>query len=154
SRSPYCGCGPNLMGCARDEAHYLEIRRALRDELIDTVAWVVDHDQPLSRLFTTNETVRSAPSELFYQRWQVASGKRIGVDIRGWKSAGRPVPRDEETPGQHAGLLTTPHLLLYGDTPRARLRNAFNDLWCVAPSSVNVTAEQVLGLGATDLRDG
>jgi hypothetical protein len=34
------------------------------------------------------------------------------------------------------------------------MRNAFSDLWCLSPSSVDVTAEQVLGLGVTDLRAG
>jgi hypothetical protein len=155
SRSPFCGCGPNLMLCTRDEAQFREVERGLLRELTQTVAHVVEHDMPLASLFTMNETVRNGYSELFYQRWQVAQGLREGVtDVRAWPGEGKLVPRPEAAPGQHAGLLTAPHVLLYGDTPRARMRNAFSDLWCVAPSSVDVTAETVLGLGVTDLRAG
>ncbi len=155
ARSPFCGCGPNLMSCTRDEAQSDELRRALRDELTQTVAYVVERDLPLERLFTMNETVRTGYSELHYQRWQVIQGKRAAVgDYRAWAGAGKLAPREETTPGQHAGLLTAPHLLLYGDTPRARMRNDFSDMWCVTPASVDVTTAQVLGLGVTDLRDG
>ena len=155
ARSTFCGCGPNLMNCTRDDAQREVVRRALREELVQTVAYLVERDLPLERLFTMNETVRTGYSELFYQRWQVIQGKRSAVgDFRAFASAGALTPREETDPGQHAGLLTAPHLLLYGDTPRARMRNYFNDMWCVTPASVDVTTEQVLGLGATDLRDG
>jgi hypothetical protein len=155
ARSPFCGCGPNLMTCTRDDAQLQAVKRGLMEELTGTVAHVVAHDLPLASLFTMNETVRSGYSELLYQRWQVAAGLRAGVaDVRAFHEEGRLAPRAEATPGQHAGLLTSPQILLYGDTPRARMRNAFSDLWCVAPSSVNVSAELVLGLGVTDLRDG
>ncbi len=155
ARSPFCGCGPNLMNCTRDDTQREAVRQALRQELVRTVAYVVEHDLPLARLFTMNETVRTGYSELYYQRWQVIEGKRAAVsDVRAFASAGQLAPRVETTPGQHAGLLTAPHLLLYGDTPRARMRNYFNDMWCVTPASVDVTTDQVLGLGVTDLRDG
>ncbi len=155
ARSPFCGCGPNLMNCTRDDAQAAAVKHALQEELLETVAYVVGRDLPLSRLFTMNETVRTGYSELVYQRWQVVAGQRAGVsDVRAFAGEGKLTPRLEAVAGQHAGLLTAPHLLLYGDTPRARMRNAFNDLWCVTPASVNVTTEQVLGLGVTDLRDG
>jgi hypothetical protein len=155
SRSPFCGCGPELMSCARDDAQFQDLKRGLLEEVIQTVAYVVSHDLPLDRLFTMNETVRTGYSELFYQRWQVVAGLRTGVsDVRRWAHEGELWPREETVAGQHAGLLTTPHMLLFGDTPRARMRNYFGDLWCVTPGSVNVSTEQVLGLGVTDLRDG
>ena len=154
-RSPFCGCGPNLMLCARDEGQLQAIKRGLMDELTATVAHVVEHDLPLASLFTGNETVRGGYSEIFYQRWEVAQGLRAGVgDGLAFPGAPALAPRAEATPGQHAGLLTSPQILLYGDTPRARMRNAFSDLWCVTPSSVNVSAAQVLGLGGPNLRDG
>jgi hypothetical protein len=154
-RSSFCGCGPNLMNCARDEAQNAEMRRAFRDEVTRTIGWIVSADQPLAGVFTTNATVRTSYSELFYRRWRVVSGAASSVgDLSAWPAEGKLAPRDETVPGEHAGILTTPHLLLYGDTPRARMRNLYFDMWCAAPGSVNVTADQVLGLGVTDLRDG
>jgi hypothetical protein len=120
-RSQFCGCGPNLMLCARDEAQLQAIKRGLMDELSATVARVVEHDQPLATLFTMNGTVRTGYSDLFYQRWEVAAGKRAGVGDLGpfaLPPGSEPAPRAEATPGQHAGLLTAPQILLYGDTPR------------------------------------
>jgi hypothetical protein len=131
------------------------MRRAFRDEVTATIAWIVDGDRPLSNVFTTNATFRTAYSELFYRRSLVVEGRASSVgDLGAWPAEGRLAPREESVLGEHAGVLTTPHVLLFGDTPRARMRNAYADMWCEVPRSVGATAEQVLGLGVTDLRDG
>jgi len=153
ARSPFCGCGPNLMFCARDEDANAELRRALRSETQRTVAHLVANDEPLASIFTVNETVRGKESELFYQRWRVVRGEIAEVpDLSAWKE--ELAPRPESQRGQHAGVLTTPHMLLFGDTPRARMRNFYDLLWCEAPASQRVSTAQILALGVTDLRDG
>ena len=155
ARSPFCGCGPNLMNCARDEAHLRAIKAGLLQELTGTVAWVVAHDRRVSELFRMNETVRTASSELFYMRWEVTAGLRSDVEeLAAWRDSPEPSPRREVIAGQHAGLLTSPQVLLFGDTPRARLRNVYDDMWCITPKSVNVTAQAIFDLGVTNLRDG
>ncbi len=154
-RSTFCGCGPSLMNCARDDDANAELRRGLRIEAARTVAHVVERDAPLAEIFTTNETFRTAYSELFYQRWRIVRGEIATLpDLSAWPQEGKLAPRAESQPGQHAGILTTPHILLFGDTPRARMRNAYDLLWCEPPASQRVATAQVLALGVTDLRDG
>lgn len=152
-RSTFCGCGPSLMNCVRDEEQNAELRRALRLEVTRTVGGVVADDRPIAEAFTTNATHRTAYSELFYQRWRVVRGEIAALpDVSSWKE--RKDARHESQPGEHAGILTTPHMLLFGDTPRARMRNFYDVLWCEPPASQKVSTSQILALGVTDLRDG
>jgi hypothetical protein len=154
-RSTFCGCGPSLMNCARDDEANAELRRGLRVEVARTVASVVEKDLPIATIFTQNETFRTSYSELFYQRWRVVRGELAALpDLSAWPADGKLAPRVESQPGEHAGILTAPHLLLFGDTPRARMRNFYDLVWCEPPASQRVSTAQVLGLGVTDLRDG
>jgi mono/diheme cytochrome c family protein len=154
-QSSFCGCGPNLMNCTESAEQRASFYDSMRDEVVETIAWIVDHDQPISRVFTQNETIRDARVEFLYQRWLVNSGRTAAVpDLKSWRKPAEPVPRVELVPGQHAGVLTTPQLVYQADAVRPRMRDTSSHLWCIVPKSSKASTETVLSLGATDLRDG
>jgi hypothetical protein len=71
--SGYCGCGPNLVFCARDSGHLTEIRDSLRGEVFSTVEHVVRSGLYVADLFRQNETVRDRNAEFRYRRWRIAN---------------------------------------------------------------------------------
>jgi hypothetical protein len=154
-RSDYCGCGPNLATCQRDRAQYDELVQSLQREVRATVADVVRRDLPLERVFSRQETVRDRMAETAYQRWRVLAGEIAQMpDLSAWPKDGVLAPRVESFEGQHAGVLTTPQMVMNSDVPRARLRDLYAIMWCQDPGSINVETETILSLGATDLRLG
>jgi hypothetical protein len=154
-RSASCGCGPNLMRCCRDDAQCDEFFASLLNESMRTIGHIVQNDIPIETAFTGNETFRDRNAEYTYQRWLVESREAKTLpDLSSWPKEGKWAPRHESTPGQMAGILTTPHILYATDGPRDRLRIIYDKVWCAKTGSSNVTTEGILGLGATDLRAG
>lgn len=151
-----CGCGPRMMFCTRDTAHYNAVRSALQNEVKDTLALVINSDRPIDDLFTMNETVRTRAVEVIYRRAEVAAGADPSrLNVTGFDSKkGKLAPRKNLVPDQHAGLLTTPSLIFSSDALRGVMRNYFDYLWCVGQASSKVTTQAVLGLGVVDLRSG
>jgi hypothetical protein len=155
SDSDFCGCGPNLVHCVRSEAHRREMLESLKAEVFGTIADNAANGAHLEDVFTANATVRDANAEFVYRSWQIDAGTKARLDdLASWPTPNEPTPRPEAVPEQHAGILTTPHLVLMADTPRARLRNYFNILWCQGTASKGVDAGTILSLGVTNLRNG
>ena len=95
---------------------YEEFNDSLISEIRDTASYVVEHDLPMSEVFTSNSTFRDRNAELVRRRYQVSSTQNPDVvaalrGMQSWPEGGKWAPRDEETPGQHAGVLTSPQLL-------------------------------------------
>ena len=151
----FCGCGSGLMHCVRDLKDKEALLASAERETVDTIAHVVANDQPLVNLYSMNETVRDRRAEFLDARARVLSGQIAELpDLAAWPEEGRLAPRSEGYPGQHAGILTTPHVVRMESTPRASMRRAYELLWCKPPESIGVDAEQVFALGVTDLREG
>ncbi|HTL33407.1 MAG TPA: hypothetical protein VL326_09790 [Kofleriaceae bacterium] len=147
----YCGCGKDLMYCYPDEL-WMKAMKEMQNEVSDTIAYVVDKDLPIERIFLQNETVRSGLADHHYEVWDVMNGKR--EHHRPPTSGTRLAPRDEYYPGMHAGILTTPHMLFMGDAQRPRINRASYMLFCTPFKSAMVTTHAVLGLRAGDTRNG
>jgi hypothetical protein len=152
----YCGCGPQLANCLPGPEQIRLFRQRMLDETVQTVAYAVDHDQPLARIFTATESFRSREVEFLYQRDLLLNGKIAALpDLRAWPAEGRYAPRPELIVGQHAGILTDAQLLrLNDDAIRPRMRVYYDLMWCKEPDSVDVRAEHILALGLTNLREG
>jgi len=149
----YCGCGPALVFCVPDDDTRTAMARALEAEVTGTVAQLVREDRPLEEAFTRNETYRDSAADFFYQRSRLLAGEidtlpSVEHDTPAWR------PRPESWPGQHAGILTTYHMLYLSDGIRDRMRDLFSILWCSDRGSHGATAEAIYGLGVTDLRNG
>jgi cytochrome c553 len=154
-QSSVCGCGPNLVQCARDPEHLRAIRSSVQRELADTVAYTVDHDEPLSRIFSRQDTIRDATAEMLDRRSQIINGEKVSLaDLATWSTGTTPRPRHESFPGHHAGILTTPFMLFRVDAPRAMVRVFYELMWCQAAASANVSTETILAMKALDLRQG
>jgi len=144
-----CGCGPSLMYCIKSE-RLDDLRVSMRNEFTDTIAWSVGQDRPLQDLFRGRETVRDRWIDWLYRRQLVEGGAPAKLlSDAGWVE-GRS-PRPELHPGAHAGLLSSPQVVISGCEPRQRLMAISNLIWCVQPRSVGVTADTVFGL-PTDFR--
>jgi mono/diheme cytochrome c family protein len=158
SLSDVCGCGPALMWCTRDNAHWEKVKADAQREVTDTVSWVINNDQPIEKIFSMNETVRGENAESVYRRSRVLSGEPVDkvYDRTDWPRDGvkTPVPRFNQVPGQHAGILTTPSMIYGSDALRGVMRNYFDYLWCSTNSASRVTTAAVLGLDVVDLRVG
>jgi hypothetical protein len=156
--SEVCGCGPALMWCTKDVAHWEKVKADVQREVTDTVSWVVNNDQPIEKIFSMNETVRGENAEAIYRRARALAGEPVEkvFDRRDFpKDGGRtPVPRHNQVPGQHAGILTAPSMIYGSDALRGVMRNYFDYLWCATNSASRVTTEAVLGLDVVDLRVG
>ncbi|MCB9528084.1 MAG: hypothetical protein H6701_06750 [Myxococcales bacterium] len=153
--SQACGCGPRLMYCSRDAAHFAQVRQSLKREIDDTVVAVVEAGGPIDPLFTGVETVRDRNAEFVYRRARVAAGEDPALlDLEDFGEKARRAPRHEQVPGHHAGLLTAPALVYGSDALRGVMRNYYTYLWCSEPTRSNVTTEAVMKLGKVDLRVG
>ena len=97
--------------------------------------------------------MRDGNVQAAYEGWRVLIGELGAVgDPRLWSTG--LARRHESVPGQHAGVLTAPGLLYRFDAPRPMMRSVGRMLWCTDAGSSGVGTEQILALGATDLRDG
>ncbi|MCB9550852.1 MAG: hypothetical protein H6705_03010 [Myxococcales bacterium] len=88
--SQACGCGPRLMYCSRDAAHFAQVRQSLKREIDDTVVAVVEAGGPIDPLFTGVETVRDRNAEFVYRRARVAAGEDPALlDLEGFGEKAR-----------------------------------------------------------------
>jgi hypothetical protein len=153
-RSTFCGCGKNLVNCVKDDEQLEALNASFVGEVTRTIAHLVANDAPLAAIFTANESVRDANVEAFYNSGLLLGGALSELPSQRHWPGGRPMPRRELWPGQHAGILTSPAMTFQDDAPRAVLKHYYDVLWCKPFDSSNVTAEQILALGAADLRYG
>jgi hypothetical protein len=149
-----CGCGPNLIRCMRDDDQYNQFNRSFMNEVKRTAAYVVEHDLPMSTLFTGNSTFRDRNVELYYRRQKIGSLrlkhlKRELTDLGAWPQDGQWAPREELTSGQHAGLLTAPQILHWLPDRRQRQRGYYEMMWCNLRNSFGATTHKVLELNAS-----
>jgi hypothetical protein len=150
----HCGCGRNLINCEAPEGSPSLTRSFLR-EVIDTISVNVNQDLPLARVFTDNATFRDTHAEREYRRWRLADGQPVPELVPvDWPPEGKLAPREESYPGEHAGLLTSPGLVMSEDSPRSRLRGYTTLLWCSTMMSTEVETARILSLGAVNLRNG
>ena len=150
-----CGCGPNLIFCAADNKHKQQIMWSLRQESVETIAYIVEHDLPLTEVFTTGHSFRDRTAAWSHYRDQIVNGVLDKMpDLSGWPAGGQWAPRPEVWPGQHAGIMTNLHLAYMSDGPRDRMRFYYERGWCVSPTSFGVEVERFRTLvhGAQDLR--
>lgn len=151
---PVCGCGPNLIRCLPDEAHYNELNRSLMDEVKATVQYVVEQDLPIATLFTSNSTFRDRNAEGYYRRQRIGSLQLADVKaelsgLDSWPTSGAWAPRPEVSPGQHAGLLTAPQVLHSLPDRRQRQRAYYEIMWCNLKNTFGATTEKVLEINAS-----
>ena len=138
-----CGCGPNLIYCAKDASQESLIRKSILDESRHTIAHVVRNDMPLQTIFTANETFRNGYAEHGYVRARMWSGQLdTSPDLSKWSETGKWAPREEMWPGQHSGILTGHHLAYMSSGPRDRMRLLYDRAWCIPPTSFGVSVEQ------------
>lgn len=149
--SSLCGCGPNLIRCLRDEQQYNQFNASLIHEVKRTTAYVVQHDLPMASLFTDTATFRDRNAELYYRRQkinalEIGDVERELADLDAWPRDGKWAPRDEVSPGQHAGVLTSPQILHWFPDRRQRQRAYYEVLWCTLRNSFGATTHKVLEL--------
>lgn len=148
---PQCGCGPNLVNCLPDNDVYDAFAYGMKQEVIDTVGDIVFRDAPLTDVFTTNQTVQNRYSRFAYARWRVMGGLQPSAVLDDLPAAR--APRSEPYPGAHAGILTMPYLQYEQDSMRARALRRHSLLWCISSGSGHVLSEDVMKVGATNLRE-
>jgi hypothetical protein len=149
-----CGCGPNLIRCLRDDDHYEELNKSLMAEVKQTTAYVVDHDLPIETLFTGNSSFRDRNVEMYYRRQkigalQIADSDKELASLDAWPAEGQWAPREEQQPGQHAGMLTAPQILHSLPDRRQRQRGYYEIMWCAMRNSFGATTKKVLETNTT-----
>jgi hypothetical protein len=151
-----CGCGPNLIRCFASDEQQTQMARSLRDELRGSVAHSVRTDQPLERIFTTNESFRDRNAELLMRSYTAESRRRVNEaalrELAAWPTAGRWAPREDLAVGQNAGILTAPQIVHYTLDRRQRMTAIYDVLWCVEADSVGATPESLLAIAGADLQ--
>lgn len=149
-----CGCGPSLIRCF-PPGKLDELANSMADEVIRTAAYAIDHELPVSSIFTSRESFRDRNVEFLYQRARVESREIAELpDLSQWPADGQWATRPEAIPGEQAGIITSPTLLLIDEGIRQLTRDTFDLMWCVEPSSAFVDSNTVLGLHTPDLRAG
>ena len=151
---PLCGCGPNLIRCLRDDDQYNEFNRSLMDEVKQTTAYVVEHDLPIETLFTGNSSFRDRNVEEYYRRQKIGAlhiehPEPLLADLDKWPQDGQWAPREEISPGMHAGMLTAPQILHWLPDRRQRQRGYYEIMWCAMRNSFGATTKKVLELNKT-----
>ena len=158
-----CGCGPNLMRCFRDQAQYGELDHELQQEVVRTVAYVIEHDMPISEMFLSKYSFRSRNSEFVYRRWLTESRhlpELLDIDsLDQWPAGGQWALRFEETKDEHAGILTMPTVAWYDSGIRTPLKYVYDAMWCQPVRSSGVTSAAMIKLseeahGGADFREG
>jgi hypothetical protein len=153
-----CGCGPNLVRCVTgdDQAH-LRVAAA-QDELRGTVRYVVEHDLPISTVFSGRSTFHDRTMEFVYRHWRIEADHltdgALLADLDQWPEDGKWAERFESAPGEHAGVLTAPGIVHYVGDRRQRQWQIFERLWCTGASSVGATPRSVLDLGVANFQAG
>jgi hypothetical protein len=154
--APYCGCGPNLIRCYRDEEHRKQIVASMTDELVQTVGHIVDDDLPIAELFTSKSTFHDRNVAFVYRQWRMEDEQRVDLEalrsLDDWPEHGKWAERPEWSAGQHAGVITAPRLLHENSDRRQRMREIYDKLWCSKPNSIGATAQQFLALKAKSLQ--
>lgn len=150
-----CGCGPRLIYCGPDQNVIANAGLSLHQEVSDTLSYIVQKDLPYRNFYVGNETYRNDIADIMYSRVEVQNGRSPIVESAtagnlrsSWRT------RKELFPGHHAGVLTALHVLHITDGVRDRMRDYFDMAWCANPDSHGATAERILELGITNLRDG
>ncbi len=142
-----CGCGPNLIRCYPSKDRRNELRRAMLDEIRQTVAYVVSHDMPIDQMFLANETARNRDVESFQRRQIIESRQAANLEtlreLDAWPAEGKWAPREELAPGEHAGLLTAPQIMNFLPDLRQRMNILYDVLWCSETSAAGATPELV-----------
>lgn len=151
--SSLCGCGPNLIRCLRDTDQYDAINASLAREVKQTTAHVVKNNLPMASLFTTNATFRDRNAELYYRRQKIGAlelkhPERELASLASWPEDGKWALREEQRPGQHAGVLTAPQILHWLPDRRQRQRAYYEILWCNLRNSFGATTAKVLELNS------
>ena len=150
--SKSCGCGPSLMRCVRSWGELGTFTQSWKAEVNNIVRDVTGKDRPLSEIFTTNATARDMRTEFFYQRARIeARAQDEFIGLEDWSDAEQK-PRLQLTPGQQAGILTTPAFMGLTCDRRSLMRIISNVMWCVKPDSSGVSTADVLELAGRDLR--
>jgi hypothetical protein len=152
-----CGCGPNLIRCFRDDEARQAVVESLRSELSGTVAYVTRHDLPIETIFTSNESWRDRNAELI-RRTHVAEWRRDGHpdvtlrDLAGWADGGQWAARRDFSPGQNAGILTSPALVFFMPDRRQRMTYIYDVTWCAEADSFGATPEALLAIKSADIQ--
>ncbi|MEO8699697.1 MAG: hypothetical protein ABI867_06620 [Kofleriaceae bacterium] len=152
-----CGCGPSLIRCFRSAEQQIEVQSSLRDELRGTIQYVTEHDLPIEQVFLANETFRDRNAELVRRAQLIELHRDEHPDamlreLATWPKAGAWAPRTEVATGQHAGILTSPHIVFFLPDRRQRMTTVFDALWCVEPDSVGATPEGMLSIAGANLQ--
>lgn len=134
----------------------MPIRLGAIDEVRATVAHVAATDAPLADVFSLNATVRSRLIELYYLR-SLAESRRLEDPepllrtADDWPADGKLAPRQETQAGEHAGVLTAPHIRNQIFDYRQRQRIIFEVMWCAGESAPGALPEDVLSLHTANL---
>jgi hypothetical protein len=147
-----CGCGPNLMYCARGGLMLDKLRKAHAEQTLATFRHVVQNHQRFSTVLTAPFSVRSPATELFYARaryWE--TGKLELPPFSDGAAVVRPYDKNFA-----AGVLGTPTFLYYDPSPRHTLYILLDDFLCHEMRSTNVVAQQMFDVahpGGSRTRD-
>ena len=127
------------------------VRRSLGAEVFDTIGHVVSSGAPLQSIYIDNATVRDSAAELRYRMHDAARGKPWKT---GLEKFAKPVwmPRTEDFPGQHAGILTATSLARFTDVPRSEMMAYFAMMTCSSSDGAHVNGKQALGIDTADIR--
>jgi hypothetical protein len=152
-----CGCGEYLKHCAKDKEHERAVDRSFDDEVIETAAYVVEHDLPFHTILTMNESIRDWNVEFYYRRVSDTNGTPLVLDD--WRAWAKPrlAPRPDWVEGHHGGILTMAKIIYASNAVRTVMDFVMADLVCKKPSSVlEVATANVLDLGkrTVDVRFG
>lgn len=155
---PTCGCGPNLVFCARNRPQKDELIKSTQEEAIRLIARTVKTDARLDQVWTANETERDRNAELIYRRWRISAGEPaepLLQELKTWPTTPVLRPRYEQSPRQHAGLFTFSGSLGLEASIRARMKWFYQSLWCDEPPAGSVETQAVLSFAKSgNVRNG
>lgn len=148
-----CGCGPNLLRCFPTKDRFQQLLQSMRDEVRDTVGYVVSHGEPLDAMFLSNETWRNRDVEMFrvsqiIEEQKLRHPEAVLREAAAWPADGKWAPREDRATGQNAGLLTTLQMLSYLPDRRQRMTTIYDALYCDEPDSAGATPELVTKIAA------
>jgi hypothetical protein len=149
-----CGCGPNLIRCFPSKDALLQLQQSMRDEVRQTVDYVVSRREPIDALFLTNQTWRDREVETYrvtqvIEDRKIRNPERVLRDAAAWPAEGKWAGREDLAPGQNAGLLTSLQMLSYLPDRRQRMTTIYDVLYCDEPDSAGATPELVTKIAAS-----
>ena len=151
---PYCGCGPNLLRCFRDEEQQVAFTRSMVEEIGLTTAYVIQQELPhLHRLHHQCDGARPQRGAALPA---LASGERRAASAWSRSRTGRRESlswraRHESVPGEACGVLTASQFVFTSFARRATLKHFYQRLWCVEPDSSHVATDTILKLRDANL---